>query len=79
MGWKVLLCTRNLKFMLPRKLQEGYVGPFEVLKLGEPSVYKLDLSLSAALKIIHPIFHVSLLRDFKDNGLIKQPATSNRG
>ena len=49
------------------------MGPFEVLKQVGPTAYKLDISYSTALKMIHPVFHVSLLRDFDDNGLRQQP------
>ena len=71
MPWarKVLLSTKNLRLKLPRKLQDRYMGPFEVLKRVGPIAYKLDLSHSSALKMIHLVFHISLLRDFEDNGL----------
>ena len=68
-GQKVLLSTKNLRLKLPRKLQDQYVGPFEVLKRVGPTAYKLDLSNSSALKTIHPVFHISLLKDSEDNGL----------
>ena len=42
---------------------------FEVLKQVGPTAYKLDLSLNAALKTIHLVFYVNLLRDFVYNGL----------
>ena len=69
MDQKVLLSMRNLRLMLPKKLQDRYIGPFEVLKLVGPTAYKLDLSHRSALKLIHPVFHISLFRDFEDNGL----------
>ena len=68
-GYKVLLSTRNLRLKLPGKLQDRYVAPFEVLKRVGSTIYKLDLPQSSALKMIHPVFHVSLLREFEDNGL----------
>ena len=68
MGQKVLLSTRNLRLKLLRKLQDQYIGPFKVLKRVGPTDYKLDFSNSSALKI-HPVVHVSLIRDLKDNGL----------
>ena len=37
-----------------------------------PTAYKLDLSHSPALRHIHPVFHVNLLREFIDNGLHQQ-------
>ena len=73
MGQKVLLSTKYLRLKLPRKLQDRHMGPFEVLKRVGATAYKLDLSHSSALKTIHPVFHISLLRDFEDNGLKQQP------
>ena len=69
MGQKVLLSAKNLRLKLLMKLQDWYVGQFEVLKRVGATAYKLDLSHSSALKIIHPAFHINLLRDFEDNGL----------
>ena len=73
MGQKVLLSTRNLRLKLPSKLQDRYMGPFEVFKRVGPIAYKLDLSYSSTLKTIDPVFNISLLRDFEDNGLRYQP------
>ena len=53
--------------MLPR-----FLGPFTVLKRIGPTAYRLDLSASA-LKNVHNFFHVSLLREFVDNGLAAPP------
>ena len=53
-------------------MQDRFVGPFRVLqKIGE-TVYMLDLSGGChrqALRNIHDVFHVSLLRPHRDNGL----------
>ena len=48
MGQKFLLSTNNLRLKLSKKLQDRYVGPFEVLKWVGPIAYKLDLSHSSA-------------------------------
>ena len=37
------------------------------------TAYKLDLSHSSALRIVHPILHISLFRDFEDNVLRQKP------
>ena len=37
------------------------------------SVYKLDLTESAALRQSHPVFYVNLFMDFRDNGLRQKP------
>ena len=68
-GAQVLLSTRNLRLKLPKKLQDHYIGPFRVTSRVGPTAYHLDLSTSSALKHLHPTFHVSLLREFWDNGL----------
>ena len=60
---------RKVKLELPRNLQDQYMGPFKVLKRVGPCAYKLGLSHSPTLRTIHLGFHVSLLRDFEDNGL----------
>ena len=71
-GYSVLLATKNLRLQGPRKLHDHFVGPFRVLQKIGKMVYKLDVSggrYRQALSIIHDIFHVSLLRPHRDNGL----------
>ena len=63
----------NLRLKLPKKLQDRYIGPFRVISRVGPTAYHLDLSTSSALKHLHPTFHISLLREFRDNGLYQQP------
>ena len=61
-GDKVLLSTRNLNLTGSHKLKDKFVGPFVVQqRIGEVA-YKLDLLSHAALRNVHPVFHVSLLR-----------------
>ena len=61
-GDKVLLSTRNLNLTGSRKFKDSYVGLFVVhWRIGEVA-YKLDLSSRAALRNVHSVFHVSLLR-----------------
>ena len=61
-GDKVLLSTRNLNLTGLCKFKDKFVGPFVVQqRIGEVA-YKLDLSSRAALRNVHPVFHVSLLR-----------------
>ena len=61
-GDKVLLSTRNLNLTGSRKFKDKFVGPFVVQqRIGEVA-YKLDLSSRAALRNVHPVFHVSLLQ-----------------
>ena len=61
-GDKVLLSTRNLNLAGSRKLKDKFIVPFVVQqRIGEVA-YKLDLLSRAALRNVHPVFHVSLLR-----------------
>ena len=68
----ILLATKNLRLQGPRKLQDRFVAPFRVLQKIGKMAYKLDLSggrYRQALQYIHDIFHMSLLRAHRDNGL----------
>ena len=61
-GDLVLLSTRNLRMKgTPAKLQKRFVGPFQVLETIGQQAYKLALPEEWK---IHPIFHVSLLRNW---------------
>ena len=67
MGYKVgdlvLLSTRNLKMKgTPGKLQKRFVGLFRVMETIGEQVYRLALLEDWR---IHPVFHVSLLTDWK--------------
>ena len=64
-GNLVLLAIKNLRLQGPRKLQDRFVGPFRVLQRIGKMAYKLDLSGGRhrqALRNIHDVFHVTLLR-----------------
>ena len=62
-GDLVLLSTRNLRMKgTPAKLQRKFVGPFRLIEIIGQQKYKL--SLPNGWKI-HPVFHVSLLKDWK--------------
>ena len=71
----MLLSTRNLRLQGPRKLHDRFVGPFQVKERIGPTAYRLDLlggKHRQALTGIHDVFHVSLLKPFKDNGMIAE-------
>ena len=62
-GDLVLLSTRNLKMKgTPSKLQKRFVGPFRVTETIGEQAYRLALPEEWR---IHPVFYVSLLRDWK--------------
>jgi hypothetical protein len=72
-GDYVWLSTANFKRVRPKKkLDYKFDGPFRVLALVGPSSYKLDLGGS---KLIHPVFHVSLLEPFEGD----DPLSSREG
>ena len=58
----MLLSTRNLRMKgTPSKLQKRFVGPFRILETIGEQAYRLALPDDWK---IHPVFHVSLLRDW---------------
>ena len=74
-GQKVLLSTQNLKLRDAgaRKLLPRYIGPFEIKgRVGELA-YRLALPPKMR---VHPVFHVSLLREFQEGGSYKPPPWS---
>lgn len=64
-GDQVLLSTKNIKLKTPgtQKLLPKYIGPYEVLAKAGATAYKLKLPHCLN---IHPVFHVSLLEEWKD-------------
>jgi hypothetical protein len=73
-GDRVLLATKHLQLLGPdnqaRKLLPRFVGPFVVTKrIGKVS-YALDLPETMK---VHPVFHVSLLKGYRDGHRAGQP------
>ena len=71
-GDKVLLSTKNinLKTLGTKKLMPKYIGPYTVVAKVGASAVKLELPKDSRL---HPVFHVSLLKPFKENGTRQPP------
>jgi hypothetical protein len=64
-GDLVLLSSRNLKFKSGvRKLHPKFLGPFPIIKMVGKNAAKLELP--ATYSRIHPVFHVSLFKTFKE-------------
>jgi hypothetical protein len=73
---KVLLSTSNFKLAHSgtRKLLPKWVGPFEVTERIGKVAYKLDLPPNLKM---HNVFHVQLLKKYRDNGKMQPPPPPN--
>jgi len=72
-GDMVLLSTKNIglhKNDQSSKLLPRYVGPFKILATIGELAYKLDLPPTMR---IHPVFHISKLKTFHDDGRMQPP------
>ena len=66
---QTVLSTKNIntpvdKERPTRKLSPKYIGPYKIIAEISKTAYKLELP--ANLKI-HPVFHVSLLKPYKES------------
>ncbi len=71
-GDKLLLNTKNIRFRSPGapKLMPRWVGPFPVVERIGTLAYRLELPASMR---IHPVFHVSLLQPYREDGRVQPP------
>ena len=65
----MLLSTRKLRLQDPRKLHDRLVGQFTITDRIGQTAYRLDLTDRQALRSIHDVFHIGLLKPYKDNGM----------
>ena len=65
----MLLLKCNPKLHGLHKFRDQFVGPFVITEYSGKTAYRLDLSLHAALRGVHHVFHLSLLCDWHNNGV----------
>ena len=70
-----MLSFKNIKLRLPGtpKLMPKWIGPVKVIERVNPVAYKLELPPQLR---IHDVFHVSLLKPYKNNGCTQPPPFS---
>lgn len=68
-GEKVMLSTKDLRWKgrLTPKFTIKYIGPYTIKRVLSPLNYELQLPTSLS---IHPVFHVSKIKKFKDGNEI---------
>ena len=70
-GDLVLLSTQNLRLKgIPHKLQGKFCGPYKIVEKIGTQAYRLKLPDSWC---IHPVFHVSLLKQWKQSAVQQVP------
>jgi transposase InsO family protein len=72
-GDLVMLDTKHIKLRTPgaHKLMPKYIGPFKVLDTCGPVAYRLQLP--DVMRRMHPVFHVSLLHKYREDGRRQPP------
>ena len=63
-GDLVMLSTANLPLDPGRKLKHKFMGPYPITDIVSPVAYRLALLSTMS---IHPVFHVHLLKPYRDN------------
>ena len=72
----MLLSIRNLRLQGPSKLHDRFVRPFTVTERIGQTAYHLNLTgrrHRQALRVIHDVFHIGLLKPFKDSRWLPVP------
>jgi hypothetical protein len=61
---QVLLSSKNICMKRPyKKLNNKFIGPFQILECIGQQTYRLELPLT--ITQLHPVFHVSLLEPYR--------------
>jgi len=72
-GSRVLLSIKNLRITRPnKKLSKKYVGPFEIIERVGKLAYRLKLPIE--MRLLYPVFHVSLLEPYTGSLVEDLPA-----
>ena len=82
---QVLLSTKNLKFRnkgATPKFMPKFIGPFKVLKLVGPRDQRTgEVTVVTAVKLelpplmkVHDVFHLAMVKPYKDNGTVQPPS-----
>ena len=71
----MLLSMKHCKLQkgLRKKLAPRYIGPFEIADVIGPKHLSYRLKLPMALQRMHPVFHVSTLKEYKSTGNYQPP------
>ena len=76
-GDLVLLNTEDITFTEgTKKLLDKYIGPYKVLEVVSPLSYRLDLPKK--LRRLHPVFHVSKLKEYHSTSDFKDRIQQDR-
>lgn len=73
-GERVLLSSENLQLKdkeQTKKLLGKYIGPFPIVRVVSPVAY--ELSLPPTMRRLHPVFHVSKLKEYRDAAGTQHP------
>ena len=82
-GQEVLLSTRNVKFRASGtpKFMPKYIGPYAIEELIGPRLEDGSVAVVTAVRLqlpplmtVHPVFHVSLLQEYRSDGLRRYTA-----
>ena len=73
-GSKVFVKAEFFRTTRPsKKLSEKFLGPFEII--AQPGSHSFTLKLPDSMRLVHPVFHVSMLEPFTPNTIPNREET----